>query len=141
MLAMSSSEVRREWSQVMDTVVRRGPVLLRRNRDYMMLCSDATISQLVADVSIVADQFVEADGSVTLSARALDIAVHAPDLQAAKSALAGDVMEYAEEYFQDFARYSQSPNRKGHLPYVMKALSARSPEELEGAVVCRPGKS
>lgn len=141
MLAINSSEARKDWSQVMDTVVRRGPVLLRRNRDYMMLCSEETISQIVADVTIVADQFVEEDGSVTLSARHLDLCAHAADLRQAKAALVRELMEYAEEYFQEFQLYSQAPNRKGHLPYVMKALSAKSAEELEGAVVCRAGRS
>lgn len=141
MLAMSSSEVRKEWSEVMDTVVRRGPVLLRRNRDYMMLCSDTTISQIVAGVTIVADQFTEEDGSVTLSAEALDIVVNGPDLETARASLVTDLIEYAEEYFQEFQLYSQASNRKGHLPYVMKALTAKSPKELEGAVVCRVGKN
>ena len=141
MLAMNSSEVRKDWSGVLDTVTRRGPVLLRRNKDHMVLCSDLTMAQIVAGVTIVADQFEEADGSITLSAEALDIVVNGPDLEAAKASLVADLMEYAEEYFQEFQLYSQAPNRKGHLPYVMKALTAKSPKELEGAVVCRAGKN
>lgn len=141
MLAMSSSDVRKEWSEVMDTVVRRGPVLLRRNRDYMMLCSDETISQIVSDVTLTATQYTEADGSVTLSVEQLDLVAHGEDLEGAVVALVADWVEYAEEYFQEFQAYSHAPNRKGHLPYVMKALAAKSPKELEGAVVCRRGKN
>lgn len=141
MLAMSSSDVRKEWSGVMDKVVRHGPVMLRRNRDYMMLCSDETISQIVEDVTLEVQQFTESDGSVTLSAQRLDLVVNGEDFQTALAFLVRDWVEYAEEYFQDFSMYSHAPNRKGHLPYVMKAITAQCDDELEGAVVCRPGKS
>lgn len=141
MLAINSSEVRKDWSGVLDTVTRRGPVLVKRNRDHMVLCSDVTMAQIVAGVTIVVDQLAEEDGSVTLSAEALDIVVNGPDLETARASLVTDLIEYAEEYFQEFQLYSQAPNRQGHLPYVMKALTAKSPKELEDAVVCRVGKN
>ena len=141
MLAMSSSDVRRDWSSVLDCVIRRKPVFIRRTRDNMMLCSVEMAAQLVGNVSIVAEQFTEDDGSITLSAGVLDIVAHGADLDSAKCALANNIMEYAEEYYQEFELYSRAPNRKAHLPYVMKALTAKSPKELEEAVVCRDGKN
>lgn len=141
MLTLSSSEVRRDWSRVLDAVIREKPVFIKRTRDYMMLCSTDMVSQLVCGVRIVADQFNEADGSVTLSAADLDIVSNGPDLPSAKAALASDIMEYAEEYYHEFELYSRAPNRKSHLPYVIKALTARSGKELEDAVICQNGKS
>lgn len=141
MLTLSSSEVRKDWSEVMDNVVRRGPVFIKRTRDYMVLCSTETISQLVADTRFMAVSYEEEDGSFTLSAEALDIIANGPDLSAAKRALAEEIMEYAEEYYQEFELYSRTPNRKGHLPYVFKALTAKTPKELEDAIVCQNGRS
>lgn len=140
MLAMISSDVRKDWSAVIDSVIRRKPVFIKRNRDFMMLCSVETVSQLVSDVRIVAEQFVESDGSVTLSVGALDVVSHGDDLPSAKKALVNDIIEYAEEYYDEFEMYSRAPNRKGHLPYVIKALTAKSPKELEAAVICQDGK-
>lgn len=140
MLSVNSSDVRKDWSSVVDSAIRRKPVFIKRTRDRLMLCSTETVSQLVSDVKISATQFTESDGSVTLSADALDIVSHGEDLASAKSALVKDIMEYAEEYYGEYELYSRAPNRKNHLPYVIKALAAKSPEELEDAVVCRNGK-
>ena len=140
MFAMSSSDVRKEWSSVIDSVVRRKPVFIKRTRDRMVLCSDETMAQIVGDITFDAEQYTEEDGSVTLSLYALDLAANGEDLQAAKAKLARDIVEYAEEYYQEFELYSRAPNRRGHLPYVIKALIAKSPEELEDAIVCRDGR-
>ncbi len=140
MFTMSSSDVRKEWSSVIDSVVRRKPVFIKRTRDRMVLCSDETMAQIVGDITFDAEQYTEEDGSVTLSLYALDLAANGEDLQAAKAKLARDIVEYAEEYYQEFELYSRAPNRRGHLPYVIKALIAKSPEELEDAIVCRDGR-
>ena len=140
MFAMSSSDVRRDWSSVLDSVIRKKPVFIKRTRDRMMLCSTEMMAQIVGNLPLVANQFTEKDNSVTLSLTALDIVSHGDTLQAAKAALADDIIEYAEEYYQEFETYSHAPNRKNHLPYVIKALIAKSPKELEEAIVCQDGK-
>lgn len=141
MLTIPSSDVRKEWSSVMDTVIREKPVFIKRTRDHMMLSDTGTIWQLISGVKFIADMYREDDGTVTLSARDMDIVANGADEAAARKALVRDITEYAEEYYQDFERYSAAPNRQGHLPYVIKALVARSPEELEGEVVCRTGRT
>ena len=141
MHAICSSEVRNGWSGVMDSVIRKRPAFIRRTRDFMMLSSIETISALVADVKYVADEFHEEDGSVTLSLRDMDIIANSKDVLSAKKALVQDILEYADEYYAEYQQYYAAPNRKGHLPYVMKALTAKNPEELEEAVLCQPGRN
>lgn len=141
MLAVNSSVVRKNWSQMLDLAIREKPVLMRRNRDYTILCSAETIAMLVDDALLPVNQFMEEDGSVTLSAEQLDLVVCEPDLASAKRAMASAWVEYAEDYFKEFQLYSHAPNRKGHLSLVMKALTVQSPKELEGAILCRRGES
>lgn len=141
MYAMCSSNVRKDWSGVMDSVIRTKPAFIRRTRDYMVLSSVGTIHELVSGVRYIADEYREEDGSITLSLHDLDIVANGPDLGSAKKALVQDIMEYAEEYYSAYELYYASPNRKPHLPYIMKALTAKDPEELEEAVICRPGES
>lgn len=140
MVAMSSSDVRKDWSSVLDCVVRRKPVFIKRTRDNMMLCSTETMAQVVRGVNIIADEYIESDGSITLSSAVLDIVSHGDDLASAKAALAADIIEYAEEYYHNYELYSRAPNRRDHLPYVIKALIAKSPKELEGAIICQSGR-
>lgn len=141
MITISSSDVRKDWSSVMDSVIRRKPAFIKRTRDYMMLCTIDMVSQLVADVNYTAKQFQEEDGSVTLSLTEMDIVSNGKDLQSAKETLAKDIIDYAEDYYSDFEKYSKAPNRRSHLPYVIKALIAKSAKEVEDAIVCRDGRN
>jgi len=141
MVTLNSSDVRKDWSSVMDSVVRQKPAFIQRTRDRMMLCTTETISQLVADLKYVAQQFAEDDGSVTLSLIDMDIVANGRTLEEAKQILAQDIRDYAEDYYSDFELYSKAANRKAHLPCVLKALLAKSTKEVEEAIVCQNGKS
>lgn len=141
MIVMNSADVRQEWSSVMDTAIRRKPVFVKRTRDYMMLADTGLIARLLDGVKFYADEYSEDDGSVTLALRDMDIAVNGADGAEARSALVSAILEYAEEYYDNFELYSASPNRAPHLPYVIKALAASSPKELEASIVCRAGRT
>lgn len=141
MFAMYSSDVRKDWSGVMDSVIRKRPAFIRRTRDCMMLSSVETIYELVSQIRYVVDEYRENDGTVTLSMRDMDITANGPDVASAKKLLVQNIIEYAEEYYSEYELYYGSPNRRHHLPYIMKALTANDPEELEEAVLCRPGES
>ncbi len=140
MFALSASDVRKDWSRVIDSVIHVRPAFIKRTRDYMVLCSNDTVRQLVRTTPIIANSFIEDDGRVTLSMVDVDLVVNADTMEAAKSELINDLIEYAEEYYQNFELYSRSSNRKDHLPLVMKVLTAASKEELEDAVQCQNGK-
>ena len=140
MFAISASDVRKDWSRVIDSVIHVRPAFIKRTRDKMVLCSNDTVRQLVRTTPIAANSFIEDDGSVTLSMVDVDLVVNADTIEAAKSELINDLIEYAEEYYQNFELYSRSSNRKDHFPLVMKVLTAASKEELEDAVQCQNGK-
>lgn len=141
MFAMSATEVRKEWSSVIDSVIRRRPAFIKRTRDNMVLTSTESLSSMLSDVLYKATAFVEDDGSVTLSLNDIDLVVNGATIEEAKKAMVHDIEEYAEEYYSNYQAYFASPNRKAHLPYVMKALIASNPDELEDAIVCQDGKN
>lgn len=141
MLTMSATEVRKEWSRVLDSVTRRRPAFIKRTHDNVVLASTESLSAMLSDVRYETNIFQEDDGSITLSLDALDLVVNEKSLESAKKSLANDIEEYAEEYYANYESYSVSPNRRAHLPYVMKALIADSPKELEDAIECRAGKN
>ena len=141
MLTMSATEVRKDWSRVLDSVTRRRPAFIKRTHDNVVLASTESLSAMLSYVRYETTIFQEDDGSITLSLDALDLVVNEKSLESAKKSLANDIEEYAEEYYANYERYSVSPNRRAHLPYVMKALIADSPKELEDAIECRAGKN
>lgn len=141
MFSVGASEVRKDWSRVIDSVVREKPAFIKRTRDYMMLCTTDMIYELVSSIKYVANKYVEDDGTITLSMKSLDIAANGDTEAAAKSALVESLIEYAEEFYEEFELYSKAPNRRSHLPYVVKALTAKTPKDLEDAVVCQDGEN
>ena len=51
-----------------------------------------------------------------------------------------EIKEYAEDYYDNFAVWSVAPNRKNHIPYVMKALTLDE-SEIEEVLICRAGRN
>ena len=81
-------------------------------------------------------KFLEADGSVTLSLNEVDLIENAPTEQKAKLALAQSMLEYAQDYYEEFPLWNMAPNRKSHLPYVFKALMIEDSQKLAASIRC-----
>ena len=105
MLTMSATEVRKDWSRVLDSVTRRRPAFIKRTHDNVVLASTESLSAMLSDVRYEANIFQEDDGSITLSLDALDLVVNEKSLESAKKSLANDIEEYAEEYYANYESY------------------------------------
>ena len=141
MIAMNATEVRKEWSTVIDEVVRVRPALIKRTRDKMLLSDVETILSLLNKYQFTAVRYIEDDGSVTLSLNEIDLIENAPTEAEARNLLAESIMEYSNQYYEEFALWSSAPNRKDHVPFVLKALLTEDVNALEDSIVCRNGKN
>ena len=47
MLTMNATDVRKNWSEVADTVIRTRPQFIKRTRDYMMLSNCELVEALL----------------------------------------------------------------------------------------------
>lgn len=141
MLTMNATDVRKNWSEVADTVIRTRPQFIKRTRDYMMLSNCELIESLLAAYNFTADKYVEEDGSITLSLNELDLVENAPTEEETKKLLAESILDYAVEFYNDFSLWSVAPNRKNHVPYVLKALIFDDVQKIEECIVCQAGKN
>ncbi len=137
---LSSTDVRKNWSETLDSVVHERPAYIKRTRDNIALINLNTLLELLSGYRFTVKKYVEDDGSVTLSADNIDIVVNGVNIETAKRAMAADIKEYAEDYYEHFATWSIAPNRKAHIPYVLKALSLDETAIME-ELVCRSGKN
>jgi len=123
---ISSTEVRKNWSEVIDTVVRKKPVFIKRNRDMLTFLSleqlDIILDFFILNMSI----FLEEDGSYTASIDELDIVGNAGTKDEVVEVICDDLIEYADEYMENFDMYYHSSNRKAHFPYVYKVIAHES---------------
>lgn len=140
MKTINATEVRKNWSAMLDSVVHDRPVYVKRTHDNIAMINLDLLREVLSAYTFTADKYTEKDGSITLSAVNLDLATNGKTEALAKKALASEIKEYAEDFYNEFALWSSAPNRKPHIPYVLKALSLTS-EQLEEEIVCRVGKS
>jgi len=74
---LNATDVRKNWSLTLDSVVREKPAYIKRTRDEIAMMDVRMLSYLLRIYEFVADKFIEPDGSVTLSLRNMDIVVNA----------------------------------------------------------------
>ena len=141
MLMESATEVRKEWSRVVDEVVRNKPKFIKRTRDKMWFSNIDTMSEILSAYNFSAEKFVEPDGSVTLSLNEIDLIENALDEQTARQELAKAIMDYSMDYYDDYAYWSNSTNRRQHIPYVFKALIMDDVNKLGESIICQDGKN
>jgi len=141
MVAINATDVRNEWSAVVDSVIREKPRFIKRTRDYMFLSDINVIKDLLSVYTFTAKQFTEDDGSVTLSLDQIDLVENGTDEQDAKIKLAKAIIEYSEDFYSDFNLWASAPNRKPHIPYVIKSLVISDPSAIGGMIQCRHGKN
>lgn len=141
MMTMNATDVRKEWSSVVDGVVRERPVLVKRTRDKIFLSDVQTMTEILNAYQFTAERFVEEDHSITLSLNEIDLIENAATEAEAKLLLAQSIAEYAAEYYEHYAMYSKAPNRRAHIPYVFKALLTEDIHLLGACILCQDGKS
>lgn len=141
MVVEQSTDVRKEWSAVCDSVIHDKPKFIKRTRDLMWFSSLETMSEILAAYTFTAQRFTEPDGSVTLSLNEIDLVENGTDEADARLMLGSSILEYAVEYYENYNFYSHSVNRKKHIPYIFRALIMEDPRKIGDAIVCHDGKN
>ncbi len=141
MVTLNATDVRKGWSSVVDDVIHDKPQFIKRTRDKMWLSNLSVMEEILDGYTFTANRFVEEDGSVTLSLNEIDLIENGATEAEARNKLAEAIMEYAVEFYNEYALYSRSNNRKGHIPYIFKALIMDDVEKIGEGILCRDGKN
>ena len=137
---MSATDVRKNWSVTLDTVIHEKPVYVKRTRDNLAILNLETLSEILSGYKFKYRKYVEDDNSVTLSSDDFDLVINAKDEQEAEQAFVVEIKEYAEDYYAHYATWSIAPNRKAHIPYVLKALLLDE-STIREELICQDGKN
>lgn len=140
MLAFNSTDVRKDWGNFIDNVIRKKPMVVKRSRDYFMSISIPMVEELLKDIKFKVEEFIEDDTSYTLSLKDIDIAVNAATLDEALDLLLKDLKEYCLDYYEDLDYWHSAPNRKDHFSLVLKILISNSDDELKKEFICQAGQ-
>ena len=137
---MNATDVRKDWSTVVDATVRVKPQFFKRTRDHVFLSDFNFMEELLAGYTYSAIRMEEEDGSVTLALNEIDLVENGKDEDDARSKLASSILEYAEDYYADFSYWGSAPNRKSQIPYVFKALFMGDTQKIGDSIRCQAGK-
>jgi hypothetical protein len=140
MFMLKATDVRKNWSSVTETVVREKPQFIKRTRDSMVLADLGLFEDLLSAYGFSANKYVENDGSVTLSLNEIDLVENGKTDKEARLALGQAILEYAVDFYKEFSVWAAAPNRKSHVPYVLRALILDDPTKIGDFVVCQAGK-
>ena len=137
MFTINATDVRKEWSTVMDNTIREKPQFIRRTHDYMMLADVDFLEILLEKYKYTAKLYKEKDGSVTLELNEIDLVVNAKNKEEAINKMAQEILDYAEDFYNEFNIWSVAPNRKSHIPYVFKALILDDVKKIGEIISCQ----
>jgi antitoxin YefM len=134
MKLLNASDVRGDFSSFIDKVVRERPMVFKRNRDHVLSISTEIAQSLLESFRFKAIIIPEEDGSTTITLEDFDLVVNAPDHNQALLKMAEELIDYSQDYFDQFALYFKTANRKKHFPYVMKVVLAEGIQEVVGFI-------
>ena len=138
MQTIHATQARKEWSATLDIVARDKPIIIKRTRDLMFLSDITLLSELLEVYKYHARIITEDNGSVTISLDEIDLIENAPAETEAVQKMASSILDYAEDYYADFAYWARG-DRKAHIPYIFKALILNDINKIGGLIECRHG--
>ncbi len=141
MMTLNATEVRKEWSSVLDKVVRDKPQFIKRTRDRVWMSNMDTMEDILMGYDFTAEKSIEEDHSVTLTLNEIDLVENGETEKAARRLMAYAILEYAMDFYEDYSYWSSAPNRKKHIPYIFKALIIDDVEKLGESIICQDGKN
>ena len=131
MSTINATDARKKWGQFNDDVVRKGPRFVKRSRDTWAALSVEHLEAALASITFKAILHHEEDSTVTATLDGFDIVENGDTKEEAIDLLADELMEYANEYQDNFNLYFHSPNRRDHFPYIMHVLAQEDIEEVK----------
>jgi antitoxin YefM len=141
MLTVNATDVRRDWGEFIDSIVREKPKVIKRSRDYIVAMSLEMLKEILAVEKMNVRMLPEDDGSVSAVIEELDLVANAPDEEQVLQLLALEAIEYAEDYYKEFEYWHSASNRKQHLPYILAILTRDPLVVAKELFVCQVGES
>jgi len=131
---ISATDVRKNWSQFNDDIIREGPRFVRRNRDEWAALSSEHLQAAFDHLPISAIIYYEEDGTITMSLKEIDIVENADSIEDVIDLTADSLIDYAQEYMDSFSKYYNSVNRKAHLPFILKVIAQPDYETVKSLI-------
>ena len=132
-LEHSFTDARSHLTAVVDKVISNQPQIIRKRKQSeknVMLIDTETQKELLTGFSFMLGEIPEEDGSITLALDVLNLYANGITKEEATNDLLEQLQVYAEEYLAPINAYRYAPNRKAHLPYILRIALCENEQEL-----------
>ena len=136
----NASDVRKNWSMTIDSVVHEKPAFINRTRDRLTMMDSELLLKMLGTFKYRITIEEEEDGSVTGFADDLDLVENAVTQDELLDKMVDAMKDYAEDFYSQFNYWSKAPNRVSHIPYILKILLSDDGRIMED-IECRVGKN
>lgn len=120
---LNATEVRANFGGFIDNVVRQKPQVVKRNRDVIVALSQESLKSALSIYEFTVEFEQDEEGYYAGSIEQIpDIVADGQTLEELRKNLANYLVEYARDYYADFNRYYNSPNRHSHAYYILRVL-------------------
>ncbi|HBQ87363.1 MAG TPA: hypothetical protein DD811_12930 [Syntrophomonas sp.] len=130
MQVLNASEVSNNFNSFVDKVIIEKPVVFKQNRDFIIAMSKDLVMSVFADKTFI-PVLVEEEGIITATLKDFDFVIQGRSQDEVKTKLTVELIDYTQDYFNDFQLYYYSPNRQKHFPYIVKVLLSDSFKQVE----------
>ena len=134
---MKFSDVRKEFTDVIDNVQRFNPVIIqprKKSEDTSLIPKKEFVDRLLDSNQLHPEIIQEPDGSYTVSLDELSLVTNHEDKEKAIDELVQEAKDYALEYIGEIEMYLKSPNRQSHAPLVMKIILCDNEAEIKSMI-------
>ena len=120
---LSATQVRANFGEFIDTVVREKPQLVKRNRDIIVATSVEQMRVLLSAYELNFEFEIDEDGKYAGSVEEIDfIVAEGNTAEELRKNLAFHLVEYANDFMSDYHRYTGAPNTRKHAPYILRIM-------------------
>jgi len=134
LMELGFTEARKSFTGVIDRVQHLFPVIIqprKQSEEPTFLFKQAIVDQLLSEYKFKYSLVDEEENNYAYWLDTLDLFGYGETKEAAFNSLVDDLLIYCQQYTQNPERYFSAPNRKHHLPYVLKVMCCNNPEEVK----------
>lgn len=135
--SMPFTNARANLSGVFDKLInneKAAVAISRKNKEEILLMKRETQKTMLTAYQLKGEVYTEADHSYTVSITPLDIAENGDTLEEALNTVIKELKNYAADYIERLPLFMNAPNRRDHLPFVMRIILADDDTELKGFI-------
>lgn len=138
---ISSSEVRKNFSETINNALYSKPQLIRRNKNDVLLVGKDIVFEMLENLRIKIT--IRKDGNTFYTENSVleDIIGWGNTQEEAINDFVKYLDIYAHEYYDNFQLYSKTERGKKDLPYVFRVICSTSLDDIKGMLICQNGKN